>query len=62
MSQKVAYINIRNINKKVAGFVLNIINLYSLSKNRCPVPARHVALMRTSSQVMSQVNAWTEVG
>lgn len=51
MSQKIAHINIKNINTKVAGFVLNIMNLYSLLKNRCAVPARHLALMRASSHV-----------
>lgn len=61
MSQKIAHINIWNINTKVAGFVLKMINLYSLLYNRCSVPARHLALMRASSQVMSQINARTEV-
>lgn len=61
MSQKIVHINIRNINTNAAGFVLNVKNLYSSVKNRCTVPARHLALMKAASQVMSQVNVWTAV-
>lgn len=56
MSQKIVHINIRNINTNAAEFVLNVKNLYSSVKNRCTVPGRHLALMRTASQVLPQVN------
>lgn len=62
MRQKIVHINIRNINTNAAGFVLNIkkaLSIYSAVKNRCTVPARHMALMRAASQVMSQANVWT---